>query len=115
MNIVTVLVALAMAAIGATLYFLDSIGLGIALIVCAAVVSQTATLANIWRRQNDRRYDEGRSPASRDAAMDHDILKSAVSEIEEASVDTRSFLKHIHAAWHKPDAQAPPHRSDKGM
>ena len=115
MNIVTILVALAMAAIGATLYFLNSIGLGIALIVCAAVVSQTATLSNIWWRYVYRRYGEGPGPAPQSGAIDRDILKSAVSEIEEGSVDTRSFLKNFKALWHPPDVKASAHRSDKEM
>ncbi|GAB2490769.1 hypothetical protein GCM10027082_47270 [Comamonas humi] len=114
MNIVTILVALTLAAIGAVLYFLDSIGLGIALIVSAAVLSQTATLSNIWWRYVYRRHGESLNSPPQNAEVDEDILQSAVSEIEESSLDTRSALKNFKAAWHETDANAPPHKDKKG-
>jgi len=115
MNITPLLIALAMAAIGAALYLQDSIGLGIALIVCAAVVSQTTTLSNIWWRYVYRRYNGGQNLAPQKAAVDGDMLESAVSEIEESSVDTRSFLKNFKTAWHQTDVHTSPHRNKKEM
>ncbi|MBK6747418.1 hypothetical protein [Ottowia sp.] len=109
MNIATILAALALAAIGATVYFLDSIGLGIALIVCAAVVSQMATLPNIGWRYARRKQGEGQHPAPLDAVAGGDLLESAVAEIEEGRVDTRSFLKNLKAALHPPDGAASSH------
>lgn len=110
MNIVPILIAFAMAAIGAVLYFLDKIGFGIALIVCAAVISQTTTLSNIWWRHVYRKYNGGQSLAPRNAVADRGIVASAVSEIEEGSARTRSFLKNFKEIWRKPDAENQPPR-----
>lgn len=54
-NIVTLIIAAAVAVIGALFVALDSIGIGIALWVAAAVISQSITLAEIWREFGARR------------------------------------------------------------
>lgn len=115
MNITSPFVALAMAAIGAVLYLQERIDLGIALIVCAAVVSQTTILSNIWWRYVYRRYNGGRNPAPKSAAEDDDMLASAVSEIEEGSMDIRRFLKNFKMAWHQTDAHISRPRNKKEM
>lgn len=54
-NIPMLIIAAAVAVMGALFVALDSVGIGIALWVTAAVVSQSLTLAEIWREFGTRR------------------------------------------------------------
>lgn len=54
-NIITLIIAAAVAVVGALFVALDSVGIGIALWVTAAVISQSITLAEIWREFSARR------------------------------------------------------------
>lgn len=54
-NVVTLIIAAAVAVVGALFVALDSIGIGIALWVSAAVISQSLTMAEIWREFGARR------------------------------------------------------------
>ncbi|QPF74055.1 hypothetical protein G8A07_14780 [Roseateles sp. DAIF2] len=55
MNVIVLIAAAALAALGALLFALDYIGWGLALWVGAAVVSQSVIMAEVWRDLRERR------------------------------------------------------------